>query len=35
LFSGLPRMEDEQCSSSTTSSSKEASTDRDWVDPTI
>ncbi|PAN49424.1 hypothetical protein PAHAL_9G448000 [Panicum hallii] len=29
LFSGLPRMEDEQCSSSTTSSSKEASTDRD------
>ena len=39
LFSGLPRMEDEQCSSSTTSSSKEASTGRDWVDqlqlPTI
>jgi hypothetical protein len=32
LFSGLPRMEDEQCSSSTTGSSKEASTDREWVD---
>ncbi|KAL6878393.1 hypothetical protein ACP4OV_012563 [Aristida adscensionis] len=29
LFPGLPRMEDEQCSSSTTSSSKEASTGRD------
>ncbi|KAJ1296921.1 hypothetical protein BS78_01G338900 [Paspalum vaginatum] len=29
LFSGLPRMEDEQCSSSTTGSSKEASTGRD------
>jgi hypothetical protein len=29
LFSGLPRMEDEQCSSSTTGSSKEASTDRE------
>lgn len=29
LFSGLPRMEDEQCSSSTTSSSKETSTGRD------
>lgn len=28
LFSDLPRMEDEQCSSSTTGSSKEASTDR-------
>jgi hypothetical protein len=25
-------MEDEQCSSSTTGSSKEASTDREWVD---
>ncbi|CAN6300728.1 unnamed protein product [Urochloa humidicola] len=29
LLSGLPRMEDEQCSSSTTGSSKEASTGRD------
>jgi hypothetical protein len=29
LFSGLPRMEDEQCSSSTTSSSRETSTGRD------
>ncbi|XP_066392646.1 protein IRON-RELATED TRANSCRIPTION FACTOR 3-like [Miscanthus floridulus] len=29
LFSGLPRMEDEQCSSSTTGSSKAASTDRE------
>jgi hypothetical protein len=28
---GLPRMEDEQCSSNTTGSSKEGSSGRDWV----